>query len=271
SLLSKRQVNVQVKCQSVSQLYDENIKKGSCDDNEERISQEGCISDSSSAPNHSVNQGSQHTGSSAVANEVVNGNIVVMSKSERRKLLPLGYTKSNKKARHSNSIQLTLGSYFQKKPSPDVGGDCGNSEISPSQVDIGSKEAESSVLVQDLNSSEELLVGNNRRNSFPNNEIKVSPSAKDQGDAHAWPTEMDKHNVALFEWQRIQQLMSKRNSVPLCIGHGEPCVARIVKKEGPNLGRKFYVCRRAEGPSSNPEARCDYFKWETSEAGKKRR
>ncbi|PIA57287.1 hypothetical protein AQUCO_00600194v1 [Aquilegia coerulea] len=268
SLLSKRQVNAQVKGQSVSQLCDENIKKGSCDDNDERISQEGCISDSSSAPNHSAIQESQHANSSVVANAAVSGNIVVMSKSERRKLIPLGCTKSNKKARHSNSIQRTLGSYFQKKPSPDVDGDCYSSEMSLSQADIGSRETESSVLIQELNSSEELLV--HPRNSFPNNEINVSPSTKDQKDANAWTTENDKHNVALFEWNRIQQLMSKRKSVPLCIGHGEPCVARVVKKEGPNLGRKFYVCRRAEGPSSNPEARCNYFKWETSEAGQKR-
>ncbi|KAL5014232.1 hypothetical protein ScPMuIL_008502 [Solemya velum] len=48
---------------------------------------------------------------------------------------------------------------------------------------------------------------------------------------------------------------------PLCKGHKEPCVLRTVKKDGPNRGKQFYTCARAEGHSSNPEARCDFFKW----------
>ncbi|XP_056859615.1 DNA-(apurinic or apyrimidinic site) endonuclease 2-like isoform X2 [Raphanus sativus] len=71
-----------------------------------------------------------------------------------------------------------------------------------------------------------------------------------------------KNDAALMEWQRIQNLM--RNSIPLCKGHKEACVARVVKKPGPTFGRRFYVCSRAEGPSSNPEANCGYFKWASS-------
>ncbi|KAH9307712.1 hypothetical protein KI387_035623, partial [Taxus chinensis] len=56
--------------------------------------------------------------------------------------------------------------------------------------------------------------------------------------------EMDKVKSAALEWQKIQNLMS--SSVPLCEGHGEPCVARVVKKEGPNIGRGFYVCARPQ-------------------------
>lgn len=48
---------------------------------------------------------------------------------------------------------------------------------------------------------------------------------------------------------------------PLCSSHNEPCVKRTVKKEGPNLGRQFYCCSRPEGHKSNPEARCQFFKW----------
>jgi AP endonuclease-2 len=48
---------------------------------------------------------------------------------------------------------------------------------------------------------------------------------------------------------------------PLCRGHQEPCVLRTVKKPGPNKGKQFFVCARGEGLSSNPEARCDFFKW----------
>uniref|UniRef100_UPI00358E873A DNA-(apurinic or apyrimidinic site) endonuclease 2 n=1 Tax=Myxine glutinosa TaxID=7769 RepID=UPI00358E873A len=48
---------------------------------------------------------------------------------------------------------------------------------------------------------------------------------------------------------------------PLCPGHGEAAVLRIVKKSGPNQGRRFYVCARPAGHSDNPAARCDFFQW----------
>ncbi|KAG6554008.1 hypothetical protein Mapa_004925 [Marchantia paleacea] len=67
---------------------------------------------------------------------------------------------------------------------------------------------------------------------------------------------------AASEWKRIQNAMAR--ALPLCSGHKEPCVARVVKKAGPNIGRGFYVCARAEGPSSNPETRCDHFEWSSS-------
>lgn len=54
----------------------------------------------------------------------------------------------------------------------------------------------------------------------------------------------ERSNSTFAEWQRIHELM--RSSIPLCKGHKEPCVSRVVKKSGPNLGRRFYVCARAE-------------------------
>ena len=53
-------------------------------------------------------------------------------------------------------------------------------------------------------------------------------------------------------------------AAPLCSGHNEKCILQTVKKEGPNIGRQFYCCRRPSGHSSNKEARCKYFKWKTS-------
>lgn len=50
-------------------------------------------------------------------------------------------------------------------------------------------------------------------------------------------------------------------AAPCCKVHGEPCVLRTVKKEGPNLGKQFFVCARPQGHASNPEARCNYFAW----------
>lgn len=48
---------------------------------------------------------------------------------------------------------------------------------------------------------------------------------------------------------------------PSCKVHGEPCVLRTVKKEGPNMGKQFFVCARPQGHASNTEARCNFFAW----------
>ncbi|TKS76716.1 DNA-(apurinic or apyrimidinic site) lyase 2 [Collichthys lucidus] len=48
---------------------------------------------------------------------------------------------------------------------------------------------------------------------------------------------------------------------PSCKVHGEPCVLRTVKKEGPNMGKQFFVCARPQGHTSNPDARCNFFAW----------
>ena len=48
---------------------------------------------------------------------------------------------------------------------------------------------------------------------------------------------------------------------PSCKVHGEPCVLRTVKKEGPNMGKQFFVCARPQGHASNPDARCNFFAW----------
>lgn len=48
---------------------------------------------------------------------------------------------------------------------------------------------------------------------------------------------------------------------PSCKVHREACVLRTVKKEGPNMGRQFFVCARPQGHASNPDARCNFFAW----------
>ena len=53
----------------------------------------------------------------------------------------------------------------------------------------------------------------------------------------------DMCNAAALDWQRIQQKM--KMTLPRCKGHREPCIPRSVKK-GPNIGRLFYVCPRAQ-------------------------
>ena len=54
-----------------------------------------------------------------------------------------------------------------------------------------------------------------------------------------------------------------RMQVPLCPRHRERCHLRTVKKAGPNKGRQFYTCPRAEGPAEQLESNCGYFQWQS--------
>ncbi|KAL5706004.1 DNA-(apurinic or apyrimidinic site) lyase [Ranunculus cassubicifolius] len=261
TFLSKRQVNTAVKGLKTSELCDENEKKSLSN---ETTSQDGFVSDSSSLPNFlDAKEESEHRTLSIVANEADGENAPFISRCEPRKCMPEETKKNNKRARQGSSIQRTLGSYFQTKISSDAYMNSANADSSHSQEDIDKIEDATCVLPRGLNSSEGLHVDDDVKNSSQENDITKIPSIE-------CSPEKEKNNVALREWQRIQQVMLKRRSVPLCKGHGEPCVARVVKKEGSNFGRKFFVCRRSEGPSSNPDARCDYFKWETQFAHQRR-
>ena len=71
------------------------------------------------------------------------------------------------------------------------------------------------------------------------------------------PSKNSNTQASLF-WKK---LLKGPEPLPLCSGHNEECVKRTVKKEGPNYGRQFYCCARPEGHKSNPEARCQFFKW----------
>lgn len=168
----------------------------------------------------------------------------------------VGHTKPSvickKKARQSQWSQLSLKSFFQKT----VGGCSDASNISSHKeltpVDISICEPnETFTKCGEHDEVEELQA------------IQNAPVPEDVSE----PPEKENKNVAVVEWQRIQQLM--QTSIPLCKGHKEPCVSRTVKKQGPNLGRRFYACARAEGPASNPEANCGFFKWATTKSKNK--
>ncbi|KAL6959945.1 DNA-(apurinic or apyrimidinic site) lyase [Sarracenia purpurea var. burkii] len=152
-----------------------------------------------------------------------------------------------KKARQSQWSQLTMQSFFQKKSRSAIIHDHSQSDHS-------------------LN---ETIMDDPERNRPEQSELNNCTSTQDQVVLNtSCSSEAEKSNFALLEWQRIQQLM--QSSIPLCKGHHEQCVARVVKKEGPNFGRRFYVCARAEGPASNPESNCGYFKWAASKPRGKR-
>ncbi|CAG7886196.1 unnamed protein product [Brassica rapa] len=141
---------------------------------------------------------------------------------------------NKKKVRRiQSSQQLSLKSFFTSKSAS-----CVSSSQSSSQVESNTEPTDSSKEDDELTTT--------------------SSQEQDQSGSPA----KQKNDAALMEWQRIQNLL--QNSIPLCKGHKEACVARVVKKPGPTFGRRFYVCSRAEGPSSNPEANCGYFKWASS-------
>ncbi|PSS00476.1 DNA-(apurinic or apyrimidinic site) lyase [Actinidia chinensis var. chinensis] len=159
-----------------------------------------------------------------------------------------------KKARQSQLSQLSLKSFFQKSSRSAVSHDPSGTGISLEQADVSKSD----------HSLDETIKDDQESNSPGQSQLKECASTQDQVDLNACcSSESEKSNVALLEWQRIRQLM--QNSIPLCKGHHEPCVSRVVKKEGPNFGRRFYVCARAEGPASNPETNCGYFKWAASQ------
>ncbi|KFK30237.1 hypothetical protein AALP_AA7G235300 [Arabis alpina] len=144
------------------------------------------------------------------------------------------------KARKIQSSQLSLKSYFTT-----------NSKVNYT-------EEKSSSYVSSTQSSQAEIITEPTHSNKEASEPTTSTQEQDQSDSST----KQKNNAALMEWQRIQNLM--QNSIPLCKGHKEACVSRVVKKPGPTFGRRFYVCARAEGPSSNQEANCGYFKWASS-------
>ncbi|KAK4490495.1 hypothetical protein RD792_001175 [Penstemon davidsonii] len=148
---------------------------------------------------------------------------------------------SKKKPRQS---QLSLKSFFQKT--------VGVSNSFCADKKISQEDFSSPCKLNEL-----------RGESGENDAAKEEIASVQEGES-SQPTENKKNNLAFAEWQRIQQHM--QTSIPLCKGHKEPCVSRVVKKAGPNLGRGFYVCARAEGPASNSEANCGFFKWATSKS-----
>lgn len=136
-----------------------------------------------------------------------------------------------KKAKKGGQLsQLTLNSFFQKSstirtnPAPPV---------IAYQLEVVKSDDKSCFKVclgadDDINSKSESIIPG----GSPSQEV-VDVLEKEERNA-----------AAALEWRRIQQAM--QNKIPLCKGHKEPCVSRVVKKGGPNFGRRFYTCARAE-------------------------
>ncbi|XP_014758525.1 DNA-(apurinic or apyrimidinic site) lyase 2 isoform X3 [Brachypodium distachyon] len=148
---------------------------------------------------------------------------------------------SNKKNKHNLSSQPTIKSFFRqpetKTGDADINNPVSSVDTVPDMDELRSPKDDS--LLEHIHCT--AAADEDQDNS----DIPCSQST-------------DKCNVATLEWQRIQLRM--KTTLPLCKGHREPCIPRSVKK-GSNIGRLFYVCARAQGPSSNPEANCGHFQW----------
>lgn len=142
---------------------------------------------------------------------------------------PVSRVQSKKKPKQSQGSQLSLRSFFQKSS---------NSTDGISQPGISDNPG-------DVSNSDQFSNGDSMKYDEMNTKTPIHISIQDHAAADSLcSTVEEKRNVAVAEWQRIQEVM--QNSIPPCKGHNEPCVARIVRKAGPNLGRKFFVCARAE-------------------------
>eukprot|EP01136_Pigoraptor_vietnamica_P015909 Opistho-1_new@59548 len=86
-------------------------------------------------------------------------------------------------------------------------------------------------------------------------DVSPSPSghSADSADSAFLSTRCDVPNppAPKAQWRA---LLKGPQPPPLCMGHGEPCVERTVKKEGANSGRRFYVCWRPQGHRGDPPA-----------------
>nr|CAB3457713.1 unnamed protein product [Digitaria exilis] len=155
----------------------------------------------------------------------------------------------NKKIKRNSSSQPTIKSFFQQP---------GSKAVNVSTTTFVTP-------VKTLQYMNDTCVSN----SLQENMQGTTSASEDQDNTNVSSCSLseDKCNAAALEWQRIQQKM--KMTLPHCKGHREPCIPRSVKK-GPNIGRLFYVCARAQGPASNPEANCGHFQWAPVKSKEKR-
>ncbi|MBA0686613.1 hypothetical protein Goari_014207 [Gossypium aridum] len=278
SVLMRRQATKQVKSDVVSSSFpDESIISGGCSHVKRSIA--NCDVNGTDISCRSLDQDSRNPILKVVGHsedfkeEAACSTTIVFNEEYAR---PLPNKQTRKRARKSQ--QLSLRSFFQKSQNLDDGIENSTDDISTSQT---------GVLNSNNQSQEAPVMDDHRCGTMQNDTNGISSSqGQEEPDRPYSPTqnntngnassqgqeeqdgsrylEKQKKSDALLEWQRIQQLM--QNSIPLCKGHREPCVSRVVKKPGPNFGHRFYVCARAEGPSSNPEANCGYFRWASTKS-----
>lgn len=165
---------------------------------------------------------------------------VSKSGSENKKSTTRQCNRSNKKARNGQWSQLSLRSFFQKSTNLDKGSSI-KEVVNDSCTDYSNNQAEPSQPSPRLQETPTVFAHSSSPKKYG---LDTDTCDQDLAGPNGSSTKEEMSNVASLEWQRIQQLM--QNSIPICKGYKEPCIARVVKKQGPNFGRRFYVCAHAE-------------------------
>ncbi|KHN08825.1 Calcium-dependent protein kinase 28 [Glycine soja] len=145
----------------------------------------------------------------------------------------------DQKAKSSQWSQLSLRSFFQKSANLDNGSSV--KVVNDSCTDYSNNQAEPSQPSPRLQETPTVFAHSSSPKKYG---LDTDTCDQDLAGPNGSSTKEEMSNVASLEWQRIQQLM--QNSIPICKGYKEPCIARVVKKQGPNFGRRFYVCAHAE-------------------------
>lgn len=279
SFLKKREYPSSIRQPDMSNLISHGNTEGN-DSSKPAISNSNCGSTSSNhmasdAFNFPLNQNLSNSVSGRQLSDpnldqnsfiVIKGNENSML-GERKKDQSLhhSYARVMKKAKDSTHSQLTLTSFFRQPKDISYCGDSLSTDSPHIQGDTRNKNYNTSHETEqafDRGSME-----NVETNFCELNEPNREPCTQDFSNMNLCiSSRVEKDNNAVLEWQKIQKKM--RTSIPLCKGHNEPCVARTVKK-GTNIGRRFYVCARAKGPESEPEANCNYFQWASMKSKQK--
>jgi len=152
---------------------------------------------------------------------------------------------SAKKSSVSNTAQKPISNSSSQKPT---------TSDSPMSFFLNSQK----LRTQSLSSQKPSVSNNSAQKQIPNNCSQKENESNSKLDSFGTKSETS-NNDSTEAWKK---LLKGPDKAPLCKGHGEPCVANKVKKQGPNFGKKFYACARPTGHASNKEARCNHFQWE---------
>lgn len=150
--------------------------------------------------------------------------------------------------------QMNMFSFF-KRSTDSVSVDKSVEKVNDEAIDLVKTDRSDAALCADVRNGPSVSNTNDsswEKSSNISDKEPVSESAVSRKDCP------EKRKVDAAVWKSI---LSGPRPPPLCSGHKEPCVLRTVKVKGPNQGRQFHCCARPQGHSSNPEARCNFFKW----------
>lgn len=184
--------------------------------------------------------------------------------SKKRVLISDSAVSKGKKAKTlkaSSTPQGSLLSFFKPNlkhvvPSSEANARGETTSSENSQKASTTREKGSSVTGRVPEDTELLLKGSSQ--VFPSNNVEEEIKTKHSTpQPNRGPSNAKKKESLVF-WKSV---LHGPPAAPSCKVHGEPCVLRTVKKEGPNMGKQFFVCARPQGHASNPEARCNFFAW----------